>query len=78
MAAKYDMVGVDYAALRRPDPRIAAQIDAALGPAEAVLNLGAGAGNYEPSSRQITALERAWTMIAQRPRRRSAGHSRTR
>jgi SAM-dependent methyltransferase len=67
MAAKYDTVGVDYAALRRPDPRIAAQIEAALGPADTVLNVGAGAGNYEPSSRRVTALEPAWTMIAQRP-----------
>ena len=43
MAALYDTIGVDYANLRKPDPRIAAQIEAALGPARKVLNVGAGA-----------------------------------
>ena len=41
MAALYDTIGVDYANLRMPDPRIAAQIEAALGPARTVLNVGA-------------------------------------
>ncbi len=67
MAAKYDAIGVDYANLRRPDPRIAAQIDAALQAAQTVLNVGAGAGNYEPRPQCVIALEPAWTMIAQRP-----------
>ena len=38
--------GRNYAALRRPDPRLAAMIHAALGPAETVLNVGAGTGSY--------------------------------
>lgn len=63
----YDRIGLDYANLRRPDPRIAAQIDAALGAAHSVLNVGAGAGAYEPPDRAITALEPSATMIAQRP-----------
>jgi SAM-dependent methyltransferase len=63
----YDTIGVDYAALRRPDPRIAAQIQAALGPAETVLNVGAGSGSYEPADRMITAVEPSAEMIRQRP-----------
>ena len=67
MAAIYDTIGVDYANLRRPDPRIAAQIDAALGSARTVLNVGAGAGSYEPPDRKVTAVEPSLEMIRQRP-----------
>lgn len=67
MDALYDTIGVDYANLRRPDPRIAAQIEAALGHAHSVLNVGAGAGSYEPAGRDVTALEPSAEMIAQRP-----------
>lgn len=67
MNALYDTIGVDYANLRRPDPRIAAQVDAALGEARSVLNVGAGAGSYEPAGRDVTALEPSAEMIAQRP-----------
>ena len=67
MIALYDTIGLNYANLRRPDPRIAQQIEAALGSAETVLNVGAGAGSYEPSSRQITAVEPSAEMIGQRP-----------
>ncbi len=38
MTALHDTIGVDYAYLRRPDPRIAAQLRAALGDAQSVLN----------------------------------------
>ena len=68
MTALYDTIGVDYTNLRKPDPRIAAQVDAALGNAQTVLNVGAGAGSYEPTSRQVTALEPSAEMIAQRPK----------
>ena len=67
MSALYDRIGLDYAALRRPDPRIAAAIDAGLGDAATVLNVGAGAGSYEPRGRDLTALEPSAAMIAQRP-----------
>lgn len=67
MQAKYDSIGIDYATLRRPDARIAAMIDAALDDAVTVLNVGAGAGSYEPAGRQLTALEPSMAMIAQRP-----------
>ena len=66
MSALYDMIGVDYANLRKPDPRIAAQIVGALGNTRTVLNVGAGTGSYEPSGRQVTALEPSAEMIAQR------------
>lgn len=67
MAALYDTIGVDYAQLRRPDPRIAACIHEALGSARTVLNVGAGAGSYEPTDRAVTALEPSAEMIRQRP-----------
>ncbi|NNE79752.1 MAG: methyltransferase domain-containing protein [Silicimonas sp.] len=66
MNAKYDRIGVNYANLRMPDARIAAVIHAALGPAQSVLNVGAGTGSYEPGDRDVTALEPSSEMIAQR------------
>ncbi len=63
----YDTIGLDYANLRRADPRIAAMIEDALGDARTVLNVGAGTGNYEPTDRAVTALEPSAEMIAQRP-----------
>jgi SAM-dependent methyltransferase len=67
MDAKYDRIGRDYAALRRPDPRLAAIIHAALGPAATVLNVGAGTGSYEPADRAVTAVEPSIEMIRKRP-----------
>ena len=67
MPATYDTIGVDYANLRKPDPRIAEPIFAALGDARSVLNVGAGAGSYEPVDRDVTAIEPSAEMIRQRP-----------
>lgn len=67
MAASYDTIGLDYANLRRPDARIGAMIWRALGDAREILNVGAGAGSYEPAERSITALEPSIEMIRQRP-----------
>lgn len=67
MTAAYDTIGIDYARLRQPDPRIAARIEAALGNARTVLNVGAGTGSYEPVDRAVTALEPSAEMIRQRP-----------
>lgn len=67
METKYDRIGLNYADLRRPDARIAAQIHAGLGPARTVLNVGAGAGSYEPTDRDVTAIEPSAQMIRQRP-----------
>lgn len=66
-SAEYDRIGRSYAGRRQPDPRIAAQILEALGGAERVLNVGAGAGSYEPADRSVVALEPSVTMRAQRP-----------
>lgn len=56
-----------YAASRRTDPRIAARVHAALGNARTVLNVGAGAGSYEPEDRDVTAVEPSASMREQRP-----------
>jgi SAM-dependent methyltransferase len=63
----YDQLGIGYAKIRQADPQIAARIDAALGDAGTVLNIGAGTGSYEPSTREVTAVEPSSRMIAQRP-----------
>ena len=66
MSAKYDIIGLNYAELRKPDPRIAAAIHQALGPAATVLNVGAGTGSYEPVDRLVTAIEPSLEMIRKR------------
>jgi SAM-dependent methyltransferase len=63
----YDALGIAYAETRRPDPRIAKRIERALGGAHTVVNVGAGAGSYEPRGRVVLAIEPSLTMIAQRP-----------
>jgi len=63
----YEQHGSTYACHRRPDPRIAARIHAALGDALTVLNVGAGTGSYEPCDRWVLAVEPSATMRAQRP-----------
>jgi SAM-dependent methyltransferase len=68
MPARYDAIGVGYAAQRRADPRIGARIDAALGDAVSVVNVGAGAGSYEPADRAVVAVEPSPVMAAQRSR----------
>src|SRR5438034_1099462 len=47
----------------RPEPRM----NAALGDARTVVNVGAGTGHYEPRDRWVLAVEPSATMIAQRP-----------
>lgn len=65
--ADYGQLGRSYSRYRQPDPRIAARISAALGNARSVLNVGAGAGSYEPADRHVTAVEPSSSMRAQRP-----------
>ena len=65
--ADYGAIGASYARYRQPDPRIAARVSQALGAARTVLNVGAGAGSYEPGDRQVTAVEPSASMRAQRP-----------
>lgn len=64
----YEALGKDYALRRRTDPRIAAMVHQALGDACTVLNVGAGAGSYEPGNRHVIAIEPSAAMRAQRPR----------
>jgi SAM-dependent methyltransferase len=66
--ADYGAIGANYAKYRQPDPSIARLILAALGDAQSVLNVGAGAGAYEPTDREVTAVEPSAAMRVQRPR----------
>lgn len=63
----YDACAPSYPSQRRADPRIAAHVDAALGDARTVVNVGAGAGSYEPLERHVIAIEPSAGMRAQRP-----------
>lgn len=66
MSTKYDSIGINYNELRKPDPRIAAAIEVALGSAKTIINVGAGTGSYEPVGRNVTAVEPSIEMIRKR------------
>jgi SAM-dependent methyltransferase len=68
----YASLADGYPAFRRPDPRIERVIVDALGDSRTVLNVGAGAGSYEPVDRDVTAVEPSASMRAQRPAGRPA------
>jgi SAM-dependent methyltransferase len=61
----YDRIGAGYAAVRLPDPRLAAMIPEAIGDAETVVNVGAGTGSYEPLDRTVVAVEPSSVMLGQ-------------
>ena len=63
----YAAVGSTYSTFRQPDPRIARLILGHLGDASTVLNVGAGAGSYEPTDRTVTAVEPSASMRGRRP-----------
>ncbi len=65
---RYDRIGQGYTRTRREDPRFRALIHAALADARTVVNVGAGAGAYEPADRHVIAVEPSDVMAAQRPR----------
>jgi SAM-dependent methyltransferase len=65
--ANYGAIGQGYAAYRQPAPEIAGFLSRALGGARSVLNVGAGAGSYEPVDREVTAVEPSASMRRQRP-----------
>lgn len=65
-APAYDRMGLNYSEVRRADPRIEAAIRSALGDAKTVLNVGAGAGSYEPTDREVVAVEPSPVMADQR------------
>lgn len=65
---RYDTISHNYSQTRREDPVLRERIHAALGDAGSVVNVGAGAGSYEPRDRQVVAIEPSDVMAAQRPR----------
>jgi SAM-dependent methyltransferase len=64
--ARYDAIGSEYARFRREDPSLRRRIFASLGDARTVVNVGAGAGSYEPRDRYVLAIEPSDIMAAQR------------
>jgi SAM-dependent methyltransferase len=64
---RYEAIGRTYASTRREDPRLRERIHAALGDSRTVVNVGAGAGSYEPRDRYVIAVEPSDVMAAQRP-----------
>jgi len=66
--ARYDRIGASYAGTRRTDPELLALIEAELGDARTVVDVGAGTGSYEPRRRHVVAIEPSDVMAAQRPR----------
>jgi SAM-dependent methyltransferase len=66
--ALYDQIGQTYTSTRHPDPRIAAAIATKLGSANTLVNVGAGAGAYEPAGKPLVGIEPSWQMIQQRSR----------
>ena len=65
MTAIYDIIGTGYAELRRPDPLIQKAILDGLGDVKTVVNVGAGAGSYEPTDRPVVAVELSMRMITE-------------
>ncbi|HTA15807.1 MAG TPA: methyltransferase domain-containing protein [Solirubrobacteraceae bacterium] len=63
--SSYEQARDEYVA-PRPDARIATQIHRALGDAASVVNVGAGAGAYEPYDREVLPIESSERRIAQR------------
>jgi hypothetical protein len=67
MNTLYHLIRLKYAYLCNPDPQIAQTIESVLGDAKTILNVGPGAGSYEPANRQITSMGPSTKMIQQRP-----------
>jgi len=62
----YDAIGRSYSTQRQPDPRLAARLDVLIGCDSTVLNVGAGAGSYEPVGSRAVAVEPSPVMLGQR------------
>lgn len=65
-AFNYDKLGQKYSGYRQTEPGIATYVNKALGNAKTVLNVGAGAGSYEPTDRYVVAVEPSLVMRQQR------------
>jgi SAM-dependent methyltransferase len=66
---RYDVIGRTYGETRQEDPRIAAAIRSAVGPARSVVNVGAGSGSYEPVDCEVVAVEPSARMLEHRRER---------
>jgi len=66
MTPIYDQIGVNYSARRCTDPEIAQQLHEELHGATRIVNIGAGAGSYEPENVSLVAVEPSSEMISQR------------
>ena len=53
----YEHGGAHYSSVRRAEPAFARSIRGALGDAVSLINVGAGAGSYEPDDMVVTAIE---------------------
>lgn len=62
----YDQIGSDYASQRRPDPHWVARIHRRLEGQHTLINVGAGAGSYEPAFMSVVGVEPSHIMIRQR------------
>ena len=67
MSVVYDTIGSRYGRARRADPRLQRRVLDALGPSGSVINVGAGVGAYEPTDRDVVAVEPSLRMLEQRP-----------
>ena len=63
---RYDSIGFEYSGTRVEEPQFSAAINAALADARSLVNVGAGAGSYEPTDRYVIAIEPSDVMAAQR------------
>lgn len=71
VVVRYDEIGEGYGRSRRDDPDLASRVDAALGEARTVVNVGAGTGSYEPRDRHVIAIEPSDVMARNARRARS-------
>lgn len=67
MEAIYDTFGRGYSKLRVPEPSIRRLVRGVVGSANSVLNVGAGAGSYEPTDAFVVGADVSRTMLGQRP-----------
>jgi SAM-dependent methyltransferase len=61
----------EYTVVRRPDPRIARRLVAAVGHPGRVVNVGAGTGSYELETGVVAAVEPSPAMLRRRPPERA-------
>lgn len=65
--ADYGVIATNYSRYRQPEARFAEAIGEALGEASVIVNVGVGAGSYEPGDRAVAAVEPSASMRDQRP-----------